>query len=78
MENLNDTIQMKASTIAFSNFQKFAVARRSHRRCSVKKYVFKISANFTRKQMFSCEICGNFKKTYSEEHLQTAASERRI
>ena len=28
-------------------------------------------------QVFSCEYCKIFKKTYFEEHLRTAASERR-
>ena len=28
-------------------------------------------------QVFSCEYCKHFKKTYFEEHLRTAASERR-
>ena len=28
-------------------------------------------------QVFSCEYCKIFKKTYFEEHLRTATSERR-
>ena len=53
-----------------------------------KKAVFKNLAIFTGKQLcwslylikleaqlFSCEYCKNFKNTYSEEHLQMAASE---
>ena len=58
----------------------------SHRRCYVKKGVFKNLATLTEawrpaillkrdsNRCFSCEICQIFKNTYFEEHMQTAAS----
>ena len=60
----------------------FERLRSSHRRCSVKNSVLKNFANFTRKhnskqtstQVFFCKFCKNFKNTYFEENLRTAAS----
>ena len=62
--------------------------RSSHQRYSVKKGVLENFAKFTGKQLcwsllviklqasqvFCCEFCDIFKKTYFEENMQTAAS----
>ena len=46
-------------------------SRSSQRRCSLKEGMQRPA------QVFSCEYCEIFKKTYSEKHLQTAAYENR-
>ena len=64
--------------------------RSIHQRCSVKKGILKNFADFTAglqvaillkrnpSTVFSCEICKKLKNIYSEEHLLTATSEKRL
>ena len=82
------TLRKKKTGFRFLPFSFIANIRSSHQRCSVKKLVLNISqysqenicvgVSFYLKetliQVFSCEYCVIFKKTYFEKQLRTTTS----